>query len=416
MTDKCASCNCILINGLETDLCKKCINSKLIFGNDAIQQYKLTKKDIDNYFNDISSNHRIYHDKNRKKYLISDIEKIMLKKYTGLDGILLLKNINKSIDIDNNIQHIYDSFPTETDEINTMKKQLLTDKKMSVDDIINQIIKKYTHIQTVKLAIDKCIKNALCSESALLNICGLSLNEYDRLKKCRCDIKIFSDLQDTFKYKIFIKNFNFDIFDEITILKINFVEIFINDIKSIVFDIMKNIKCIEENLLFEKREMIIKENIANTLCKEKVLIDECNLTHDDYKKLMAYYGEIEILNELTQTVTYYRLVKNDVSSEKQLLGINFTKLFIDDLKIIISRFMNVIDRMHNNESKKFQIFNSIVDRFIGANKIHEQYFSKYILEFNKIKIDYFSYRILDSTVLHLIENIVKKIQNGTVKI
>jgi hypothetical protein len=238
---KCVCCKHILTKDFEFGICKECRTTKSISGNNAVKKYKITKTDIYDYFHgDRAEKHFIYAYRYNEKFLISDIEKIAEKKHTSLDGIRFLENIKRNDEIDNKIKKIHALFPAKVHEINEMKKTLVKNKELTVDKILDTIKERFKTEQKIESIINNSILNSLCIEKAIIKECGVTKTDYDLLKKYR-DVDIFDELCNTYKYKKFMENFNYEQFNEITIKKINFIEIFLDDVKKIVQELLDEV-------------------------------------------------------------------------------------------------------------------------------------------------------------------------------
>jgi len=362
---KCVCCNC----PNSEKVCRTCRTTKFITGNNAVKKYKITKTDIYDYYHGPDAlKHFIYGYKYLEHYLITDIEDLAVLKHTDIDGIRFLQHLKRNDDVANEIKVLHQMFPTKISTINETKKKLLKDNKLNSDEIIKQIKEMCKNEEKIDCIINEQIMSSLCTKEQLIKESIITKKDYDLFSK-NTKLNIFNELSCTQAYKDFFEKFNYSAFNKVTVKKINFVELFKDNVKHII-----------QNELDEIRVKVRTEEFT-TFVKE--LISHKNL-HHSYVTAIGKIKKDYILNKKSKVVTINainKLVKEINEQEKnnrdvQLKNAIFS-IFINQYKYNKSKIMDTCyDKFMNDVI-------TIGEMRIIADEINNEYLKNVIDKFDK---------------------------------
>jgi len=234
----------------------------LITMKSAIKKYKITENDIINYLND--NNVSIFQSGKSIKYLVSDIEKIALLKHNTTEGQRFVKKIKRSDEITNELlklkYYMWNNYCPGCDvDICELEKKLLNDDDLNVNDVIKNIYINFKKIEKLSKLIDTLILGTVCQPEMITELCEISADDFKKLKGVEPRY-IFNELTHTEAYEKLKSNFNYDIFNEVTILKVSFIDVFADDIKHII---KKKIEQVHKTLRFNEFDNLVAITIKN---------------------------------------------------------------------------------------------------------------------------------------------------------
>ena len=352
----------------------------LIYSFIYIKYYNIQSQKIILYENKINYNMYLY---------FFSHENLIIKK----SNIFLYKYFNKK---NNN--------KLQNNKIDlSIKDEILTDNNKIVefiDFIIMDIKRENNYEEQIKI-LDKIIKNL---KEIIKNMDVIKKNYEDYKKSIDKQEflihNILSNIIEYFDKKILKKEIINELFDEIKKQKkfnlygkhkLFFNKIF--DIYNIILKNLNNINIEIINLVFYKKEhieLIKEENISIKLIKEKI-----NIMDQDQQIIKANYTKtnikyiIDIKNNLKEKINIY----TDLFEQKNNNSKSYIESFLDELKIIINKDLN--------------LFKNLKDEINKINKTKNNYNN---IEYKNIFIDFFlnSFHVYQKFEYNYIQNIINK--------
>jgi len=288
----------------------------------AIKKYKINERDIYDY---CINNKDVVCYKNAKstKYLISDIEKIATLKHNTIDGKRFMKILKRTDQIYDELtkleNYLWDDEFGHDIDIYELENMLSNNDDLDVIEVMDKVYADFKKKEKLDKIIDTLIFDTVCQIKMVSELSGVT---YDDLKNLKITPnQIFNELIYTETYKNLKYNFNYDIFNEITILKVSFIDVFTNDIKYII-----------------KR----KDNNHNQSLKNNEFKNLVEITVGSRLKCKKYFSEYDAIKDyflcgnMTQSEAYDLLndlndkIKNKTNENievfKSLFGVKFSSL------------------------------------------------------------------------------------------